>query len=308
MVGISQTHIQILPASRLDPGCWDTCVFAGGNGTLFATYAYLSQMADDWSGLVVGDYQAVLPLTYKSKFGIRYLATLPFVKQLGLLGNWCLTQRGAVLKAIGGFARYGDISFNYANAPMIAEKAEARPNYIIDLQQDYETIAAAYHKTLHKRLRKIHTEQRLLLCTADSLQVAGRYQDFLAAKTTLVLQKDFNRLTQLLQTVFGKEHFIPYSVKDQSGQELLFGLYAKDRHRIYNFMTAVTPEGRKQHASAFAVDQLVRQYGGTAKSFDFMGSAIPGVQDFIKSFGAVSQPYYLYHFNRLAWPLKLLKR
>lgn len=308
MVSFSSTNITLVPAIKLDKAKWDHCVFSDPNGSFFAGHDYLSHMAPYWGGLILNDYQAVLPVIYKSKFGIRYLAGLPFVKQLGLMGHWEPSHKEAVFNAVHRFAKYGDICFNQNNGPLVNKSASAQPNYELDLNQKYVEIYNGYHKTLRKRLRQISKDQSLLIAPADSIEVISRYQAFLAKKTSLDLREDFKKLGTFLQTQFGASHLIPYKVVTQNQEEVLFGLYGKDASRIYKFMTAVTQEGRKVNASAFALDHLIGQYAGTGRILDFMGSALPGVRTFIENFGAVVKPYYLYHYNHLPWPLKLFKR
>ncbi len=40
--------------------------------------------AGQWDALVLDDYQAVMPLTWRSKFGIRYLYQPAFTQQTGI--------------------------------------------------------------------------------------------------------------------------------------------------------------------------------------------------------------------------------
>lgn len=308
MVSLCSTDIAILPAIKLDKAKWDHCVFSDPHGSFFAAHDYLSYMAPGWGGLVLNDYQAVLPIIYNSKFGIKYMTGLPFVKQLGLMGDWQPSHKEAVFNTIHRFAKYGDICFNQNNGALVDRSACAQPNYELDLNQGYVDIYNGYHKTLRKRLRRISQDQNLCVVSADGREVISRYQGFLAKKTPLDLREDFKRLAALLQTPFGAAHFTPYKVMTQNKEEVFFGLYGKDVFRIYKFMTAVTQEGRNANASAFALDHLIGQYAGTGRIFDFMGSALPGVRSFIESFGADMRPYYLYHYNHLPWPLKLFKR
>ena len=308
MVNPADANINIVSPEALDPNSWNGCIASCDHGTLFASMDYLSSMSEHWCGLVVGDYEAVLPLIYKRKWGVKYLAAPPFVKQLGLIGNWHPEQKTNILAAIHQFAAYGDVVFNFKNEPLCRGQHLEKNNYVINLNEDYDQIAGRYHKSLSKRLNRIQQEHQLFFTKGNRLEVIDYYESFLGQKTDLNLKNDFNRLRQFLQTESGESGFEPYRVVNKAGKVLLHGIYAKDKNRVYKFMTFVTREGRTLNASAFALDYIIRQNVGTDKYFDFMGSSIAGVRNFIKSFGAVNQPYFLYHYNRRPWPFNLLKR
>ena len=308
MVRSIGTDITIVPSDKLDVDKWNSCALNSNNGSLFLTHEYLSGMAPAWSGLIIGDYDAILPLTYKRKFGIKYLAALPFVKQMGLTGQWnAELEVEDLFNAVHRYARYGDICFSHQNQFLVADNAKPFANYELDLNRSYAAIFEGYHKTYRTRLNKIKKNKTLFFEPAKASDVVEHYEAFLKDKIDIDLSADFNRLAQLVLTEFGRRYFVPYKIVDKEGALLLHGLYGKDDCRIYNFMTAVTPEGRKLNASAFAVDYLIINYAGSERVFDFMGSSLPGVRSFIESFGAVNRPYYVYHFNKLFWPLRLLK-
>lgn len=318
--------IQIINFQQIDSRKWNQCVLGASQGTVFGVHEYLSGMTPDWHGLVVGDYEAVLPLLTRAKWGIRYLAVLPFVRQLGLMGSY----RGAaeaLLVKIQGFCQYGDIGFNHDNGWLFeAEKGQARwsrPNYVIDLRPGYEVIWQGYRKSLTKRLSQASSAGLRLVSgskagaaaesigTVPVIDVLSAYQDFIRSKMlpgTYNLDKDFALLKQLLNTDFGRQYFHPYAVKDGSGDLLLLGIYARDNRRIYKMMTVCMGKGREKNAMGFAVDALIQQFAGQPLFFDFMGSSLPGVQEFIHGFGARLEPYFLYHYNQLPWPLKLIKK
>jgi len=329
----------------MDADKWNHTVLSSRDGTLFACHEYLDQMTSGWSGLVIGDYEMVLPLTDQSKWGIKYLSAIPFVRQLGLIGDGpgpaavCLKNQADsaalyrdIFKAIHRFARYGDICFNHHNAVvfegsgrdsrmrpsfsgtqlnqgMYGGEVSPVPNYEIHLQQGYERIFADFHRPVKKKLTRIKKEGILKYSLMNAQDVLADYRALLQEKSGLKLESAFQQLKRLLPTEFGRHHFTGYQIQDSSSQQvLLTGIYGKDQWRIYKFMTAVTPAGRKQHASVFALDHLLATYAGEDLVFDFMGSRLPGVRTFIQSFGAVNHPCYLYHFNRLPWPLRLLKK
>lgn len=319
MVSTVSFEIQILPPAKIDKVLWDQIVLQSENGSFFAAYDYLQQMAPAWSGLVIGAYEAVLPLVYKTKYGIRYLTTLPFVRQLGLVGQLPIQMQtragyGAIFEKIHQYVNFGDISFNHANLAVVSgagvlDAIKELPNFELDLNMPYSHLVGGYQKSLRGKLRRLEKKVALKWQPADPHNVINAYQVLISQKTKLDLKADFKRLHFLIDEPFGKTHFTAYQVNGEAAENpLLYGIYGKDKYRIYKFMTATSPVGKKQQAGVFALDKLIAIHAETTLKLDFMGSALRGVRDFIESFGAVNQPYFLYHFNHLPWPLKLIKK
>jgi len=54
-------------------------------------------------------------------------------------------------------------------------------------------------------------------------------------------------------------------------------------------------------------DSLLEELANQPMLFDFEGSNIKGIQQFYEKFGAINQPYFHWHFNRLPFPLNIIK-
>ena len=67
------SDIQYLTQQQINKEKWDRCIRQADNGLIYSFSWYLDHMTANWDGLVLGDYEAVMALTWKEKFGIRYL-------------------------------------------------------------------------------------------------------------------------------------------------------------------------------------------------------------------------------------------
>src|SRR5687767_8915533 len=76
--------LQYLKRKEIDANKWNRCVDSAAHSLLYARTEYLDAMADHWNGLVLDDYKAVMPLPYRVKWGICYVAMPAFVQQLGI--------------------------------------------------------------------------------------------------------------------------------------------------------------------------------------------------------------------------------
>jgi hypothetical protein len=83
--------------------------------------------------------------------------------------------------------------------------------------------------------------------------------------------------------------------------------YIVTGRRITLLFTSTSGESRDKKAGYVMIDHLIREFAGTGMVLDFAGSSVPGVAQFISSFGAARIPYYRYLHNRLPWPLRVFK-
>src|SRR3982751_7041868 len=83
----SGKDIQYIPQKNIDKKKWDACIGNASNGLIYGYSFYLDHMAKHWDALVLNDYEAVMPLTWKKKYGISYLYQPPFVAMAGIFGN-----------------------------------------------------------------------------------------------------------------------------------------------------------------------------------------------------------------------------
>lgn len=75
-------EIQRIPAVRIDAAKWDCCVQQHNNGLLYSTSTYLNALCENWEGIIVNDYEAIVALPIKKNGGYAMPIYLP------LYNNW----------------------------------------------------------------------------------------------------------------------------------------------------------------------------------------------------------------------------
>ncbi len=80
-------EIRYLTYQQIDKTKWDACIDNAENGLVYAYSFYLDAMAKNWDGLVLNEYEAVMPLTWNKKYSIHYLYQPPFTACLGVFGK-----------------------------------------------------------------------------------------------------------------------------------------------------------------------------------------------------------------------------
>ena len=304
---MSFQQIHIIPSPQIDKSKWNDRISKSSNGLIYAHSFYLDAMAEHWHGLVIDDYSAVMPLPWRKKYGIRYLYTPPFMQQLGLIGTETI-DTASLIQTVYSFAGYGDHLFNFANHLIQNEdNCENSNNYILDLSAGYDSINHNYKTNLLRNLNKSQSGN-LQYSVSENIHTAiDLHQQLQAQNIRHVTVEDYARFKKLALFLLAQEQCIIRTVKNKTAEILSAALLLKDERRIYNIINATTEEGKNINANHLLMDQIIQEFAGQNLVFDFEGSNIPGVKNFYEMFGAINQPYFHWHFNKLPWPLKLLK-
>jgi hypothetical protein len=297
-------QLEILSSDKIDKQKWDECVKLSANSLIYATSVYLDHMADNWDGIIAEDYKFVMPAPWRKKFGIKYCYDVPFVQQLGLFGiNLQEEHLSAFKRGLQKSYRYGDYSFNYVN-PVHA--AAARNNYILPLSSKYEVLKQFYSSNLAGNLSKLNNRD-LQYQPGGTNEAIALFKNLYAKRFPHVTENDYKNFAALCQSKEQENNLIIRQVV--AGDEILSAaLFLKDDRRIYNLMPSTTEQGRQRSAGHYLFDCMIKEFSHSGMMLDFEGSDIPGIEKFYAGFGAVNQPYFKLHFNRLPVLLKVFKR
>lgn len=305
-----QVPINLCNSQKIDIGKWNDCIAKNANGLIYAQYQYLSFLTKNWSAIIIDNYEAVMPLPWNSKWGIKYYQAIPFIQQLGLIGNIDQRLIPIVLKRIIEFAKYGDIFFNFSNKEFVNTiRTDAKTNLVLDLNQEYTNISKQYHKDLIHNLEKAKKYHPIYVENSNYLDTLQIYKHQYGNRFHWISESDFQQLAKALSFYQSKQQCLVRTLIDQTTEELLASaILLKDKKRLYLLINAITPRGRQQSSNHLLIDKIIDEFSGAELLLDFEGSEITGVKDFYMNYNPMVQPYFHYHHNQLRWPIKLLKR
>ena len=271
-------------------------------------------MAAQWDAIVLNDYEAVMPLTWKKKFGIKYLYQPAFFQQGGVFSKKKLTHEilNCFLEKAASYFTFAEITLNYQNNPLKEKKPfkiQLRNNYIYPIGKHYENSYQQYNLYIRQRLKRLEKFNLLYTTSTDYKEVIGHYKKLYKEKLGNVSNADFKNFTSLCDYYQKKDSVVVRKVYDNEGKILLACvLMLKDENRIYNLASCIFPEGKKKLANYFLYDSLIREFSNQNLILDFEGSDISGIAFFYKKFAKANQQYPFVKWNNLPAPLKLLKR
>jgi hypothetical protein len=302
------SHIAYLRRREIDTTRWGRCIQNAQSPLIYATTEYLDAMAaGQWDALVMDDYQAVMPLTWRSKYGIRYLYQPAFTQQTGIFSAQPTPPSivETFLRGLDRHFRFAEIYLNHSNPhPSLTP----RTNYILPLHMPYEKLAGQYKKDL---IRNLKLSQRAALTYTKDFDWQNALYDFrreYASRLPAIRQSDYHHFEALCLLLLQRNQLLTRAVLDEQKQSLCSAVFLKDTHRFYLIHSTTLPAGRLTEANHFLLDQFIREWAGSPMILDFEGSDQPGIAHFYSNFGGIDQPYFFYRRNRLPWPVRWLKR
>jgi len=295
-------HIDYLRRQDIDDTKWNACTHL-----IYGKSYYLDHMTDGkWEALIAGDYEIVMPLTWKKKWGVRYLYQPPFTQQLGLFAAAPIPSRliDDFLKAADRHYRFAEIFLNYRNA---LPGLKPFTNMVLDLTSSYEELASGYKQDLLHNLKKAGRSSLQYIQDPPLPHTLSLFRQQYSHRLPHLSPKEYDRFGALCSTLQEKGQLLLRAITDSSGALLATALLPRDNSRLYLLQSSVTAAGRQAGANHFLLDRLICEWAGQPLMLDFEGSEQPGIAHFYRNFGAQDQPYYFHRNNRLPWPLRYLK-
>ena len=288
--------------SEIDRKKWDDAIASCDN--IYAYSWYLDVVHPGWEALVEDDYQAVMPLTGRMKFGVKYLFQPYFAQQLGVFSKQpsAAEKVNAFLETIPRDYRFAEIRLNESNTLEDSSKGiEYHRNVLLDLNQNYETIRSNYHTNTRRNLTKAESNDLQLVDSVASEQVIALFRDNRGASLSKWGDAEYKVLTQLVNEAQEHDAAFLVGVTDKEMAELFCAaIFMKTDGRITFLFSGLSEEGKQRHAMTFLLDRVIQRYINQPITFDFEGSDDENLARFYLGFGGEEVKYPSYYSNKLS--------
>jgi hypothetical protein len=297
--------IRYLERKDIDESKWDACISKAPNQLIYGYAAYLDIMAVNWGALVIDDYEAVLPLPWKKKFGISYIYTPRFTCPLAVYGPITKSiDLKYLLNQVPRKFRLWDLNLSN-DLSVFSTAAVKRKNHLLHLLPSYdklrEKIRASYRNLLNKaedtgqQINKEISIETIIRLTAGKKNIEGTSAE------------DYSRFHSLYKHLEKKGAAVCYGSYSTDKKLLAAAVFLFSHNRIYYMLAWNNEEGRQKGASHQLIDAVIKENAGKDIWLDFEGSDIPGIAFFFEGFGAQPEYYYYLRVNRLPWWCRWMK-
>jgi hypothetical protein len=276
--------IKYLRYNEINLEKWDLCIENASNSLIYAESWYLNIVSPNWHALVYGDYEFVMPLPAKRKYGIWYLYQPLYTQQLGVFGKE--PSKGLVLLFLNSIPnKFLFIDLNMNN---LLEDLTKLPNYELGLSIKYTALQKKYGNNLRRNLKKANKTRQIIEDNFDLKKIIY----FLEENGKYKLEKNYYKVL---------EELILTSLKNKKGK--LFSVYVEEeltalaffletKSRLIYLSGATSIKGREVQSMSFLIDEYIKSNCESEKVLDFEGSKDSNVARFYRGFGAKFKGYY----------------
>ena len=278
-------EIKYLKHTEIDVAKWDNCISQAINSLVYAESWYLNVVSSNWEALVGGDYECVMPLPVKRKFGISFLVQPPLIQQLGVFSKTAINDE--ILEKFIRKIPYLSYHFNL-NERNECKNASAQPNYVLGLNENFEKLYTDFSKNTKRNIEKA---SNLKIRVTDDLQPDDFLKFYFSTERNYGTAKK-EIISELIKSAFSQKKITIFSSYN-SENELISALsLLHSKGRFIYLLPISSEEGKKSSAMFLIVNEIIRKYSETSNLLDFEGSRVKGIARFYEGFGGKLKPYF----------------
>lgn len=303
--------VKYLKREEIEDKKWNGCVHFAMNGLPYGYTWYLDNITEEWDGLVLEDYRAVMPLPKNKKWKWEYIFTPLFAQQLGIFSLKPISQKllNSFIEAIPDNYELVDQNVNFMN-PIERDDFEKweKVNLELLLNKNYEAIRKEFSKNTIRNIKKAENNELKITNNVKPETLVSFFKEHIGDKLKFMNEAAYHTLHRI---IYNSLHY---------GMGATFGVYSKENHlvatayfiygknRMINLLPASDKYGKSLNAMALLYDYVIRSHAEKNIILDFEGSMIPSIARYYKGFGAEEVKYWQIKRNQLPWYIQLFKK
>ncbi|SDR13372.1 hypothetical protein SAMN05421664_3717 [Chryseobacterium soldanellicola] len=249
----------------------------------YAKKEVLDELSGNWELLICGDYEAVMPIHIKKKFGFNFVHMPLFCQQLGIFSKIDKPEiNDQFLKFFKKKYKVFLYSFNHHN--IFSENLNKRKNYIVPVS-DY--VILRRKKYFKGRKSTAKWAQHLFY---KEIQLDNECFSFIESNFKgLDKKSDFEKLTKYLRFL-EKKNSLKISGAYLENKLINLAILVSEPQQLSLLALFNDENFKNENGPSFLIDRILNLYIHE-KRFNFMGSNIRGIELFFKSFGGELHDY-----------------
>jgi len=301
--------INYIKRKDLDVLRYNACIENAVQSRVYGFSWYLDIVADHWDVLVLNDYEAVMPIPWRKKYGIKYVYQPLWILEIGVFSCDINLNLEPFLNSLFDKFKFVECRLNSKNSfSSNKEYVLDKQFQILSLVEDYETIFNQFRKDRKKDLRKAVHLNLIEKWNDKSDKLIALFKNNVGKRTPNILENDYVILEKLIAICLEKNIGEILSIYDKNNYLVASGFFLKHKDAVTILMSSTDFENRSNGANTFLIDRAIFKYQKNFKTFNFGGSSMQTIAKYFLSFGAETVTYQYLKYHKLPFLLRLFKK
>lgn len=284
--------IKYIKRKDIDVEKYDDCIENSLQSRIYAFSWYLDIVADNWGVLVLDDYQAVMPLPWRKKYGIKYVYPPFWVLELGVFSKKENLNLALFLKVLYKKNIFIESRLNSDNAIKEDDKfLQLKKIQLLPIDNEYDVVFKNYRKDRRKDLLKAKKNKLTAKWKDQPDVLLDLFKNNVGKRISNIKASDYNNLKEVIQTCIKKQKGEVVSVYDASEKVVASGFFLKHNKTITILVSSTDFKNRNNGANTFLIDTVINYYCKKASTFNFGGSSMETIAKYFLSFGSSTYTY-----------------
>ena len=300
--------IKYIHREHLDEEKYNQCIDSSLQSKIYAFSWYLDIVCNTWDVLVLNDYEAVMPIPWRKKYGIKYVYPPFWVLQLGVFSNEVIDENEFLTPLFNTF-KFVELRMNTCNNfELYPEFLQLKQCQKLVFNTTYSSTLSHYRKDRKKDLQKAAAADLIEKWNDHPSNLIQLFKNNIGKRTPNIKETDYENLEKLIAICIEKKIGEILSVYDKENKLVASVFLLKHKNSITKLISSTHLKDRKNGANTFLIDRVIFKYHKDFSIFNFGGSSIKSVASFSKSFGAETEKYHQLKMNKLPKFLQLFKK
>jgi hypothetical protein len=278
--------------SEIDRNLWDKCIKNSYNAKVYGMSWYLDNICDTWDAIIDLDYQAVLALPIKNKYGFNYIPITNYLQINGIFSKIELSE-SEVTEIISRIpSKFVSVEINI-NSEINLDNPdldiELKQNNYLSLNNSYIDIYNNFSKVHKKNIKKSESQNLNLILDKDIQSVLKMKKQVWDRNSLPFTERKLVELETLLINAQEKNETNVYKVTCQ--EEICAAAFFLKFNNRFHLYSGTSEKGRETGAMYFIMNQFIKDNANTDSILDFSGSSIKNISDWNIGFGAITENY-----------------
>ena len=284
--------IRYLKQQAIDKEKWDETMLNATNGLVYGLSDYLDIAAPDWDALISPDYEYILPLPKKKKYGLPYIPKIMYIQKFSIFSKQPVNAEivAAFLKAVP--AKFLKVNLNLA-LDFTPDEQSFKYSFLntqkLSLNNNYENLYENFSKSHRKNIRKALKKGIEIKVHEQTEDVVKMQTKVFERRNIYAESKALERLSELLKSSQNSNRPKVYSAYSEG--KLCAAAYFMKFGKRFIIFSGTNEQGRKAQAGFLIINQFIKEHAATDSILDFAGSDIKGVAHRNLGFGAQNYSY-----------------